>query len=103
MSEKRRSKIKDRRSENRSSLTSSPFFVIARRNDEAISDWWGSSQFHFHAKTISLLSQCNEIAALHYVPLAMTNLENLQPATSNLQLLLIFNLQSSIFNSPYAP
>ena len=74
-------------------------FVIARSDrDEATSRWWGSSQFYFRSKTNSLSTHHNEIAALHFVTLAMTSLKNLQLATSNLQPPSIFNLQSSIFN-----
>ena len=47
-------------------------FVIARRNDEAISSWWGSSPSHFQSSLNTLLLQHNEIAALHCVALAMT-------------------------------
>ena len=49
-----------------------PIFVIARY--EAISDWWGSSQSHFHAKTGFLLPYCNEIAALRSATFAMTSI-----------------------------
>ena len=70
------------------------------RHDEAISGWWDSSSSHFCSRPIVFQLIALEIAALHCVPLAITR-RNLQPPTFNLQPPSIFNLQSSIFNSPY--